>query len=123
MKELFKRTGQDRRHCLLNCGCDEDSVDHYIVCNSYWDFITSRRPRGLGIDGAARNRDTALLLSNALSDEDVVRLALGLYALYRTVNFIRFGCDAYMDVDTQKLLQLFAKHATHNSFTKQLLKY
>ena len=69
-----------------------------------------------------RGRDTSLLLTSGLEEEDAVRLAIGLYALYRTVNSIRFAREGVqMDVDS--LLRLFAKRAVDKHSSKALLQW
>ena len=124
MKELFKTTGQSQKKCILNCGWEEDSLDHYMLCNKYWQFVTTRRPKGLGIPLAMpRSRETVLLLSDCLADEDAVRLALGLYSWYRTLNFIRFSGCSGANVDIPKMLQMWAKRAADNSPAKALLRF
>ena len=90
MKGVFRQSGQTLKHCLLGCGCGEDSLHHYLLCEVFWSFIRRRRGAGLGVTSGARTWDSALLLSSSLSDEDVVRLAAGIYGLYQTVNVLRF---------------------------------
>ena len=107
------------RPCLLGCGYDEDRVDHYCCCNVYWSFLRRPRPQGLGIQ-SERSKDTALLLNKSLSDEDVLRLAIGLYALYRTVNAVRFSEPHEAPSDFHRLLRMFAKQAVNASNGWQL---
>lgn len=120
MKELFRKTGQTRSHCLLGCGWDEDSLDHYILCGKLWDFIREPAPSGLGLQGCERSRETILLLAENLSDEAVIKLALALYATYRIVNLIRFSRQAD-GIDIAKLLKLYANRGADGSRAKQLL--
>ena len=108
------------RPCLLGCGYDEDRVDHYCCCNVYWSFLRRPRPQGLGIQ-SERGKDTALLLNKSLSDEDVLRLAIGLYAVYRTVNAVRFSEPHEAPSDFHRLLRMFAKQAVNASNGRQLL--
>ena len=70
---------------------------------------TPLAPLGLGLAHIRRGRDGAFLMSPELKDEDAIQLAIGLYALYRTVNFLRFGTEAGRSHDVLKLLRLFAK--------------
>jgi hypothetical protein len=62
-------------------------------------------------------------MSTDLKDDDAIRLAIGLYALYRTVNFIRFGADAGRSHDVLALLRLFAKKGVANHMSQRFLKY
>ena len=68
------------------------------------------RPRCLGLSKARRCKDFALPLSLANGDDDIVRLAIGLYALYRTINTIRFGGES-QPKDPSVLLRIFSKQA------------
>jgi len=97
MKSLFSKTGQARKFCLLGCGCEVDSLHHYLLCDVFWAFIRRNRGGGLGMATCLRTWESALLLSSTLSDEDVVRLAAGLYGLYKTLNSIRFcsPCEGF----------------------------
>ena len=103
MKRLLKQRG-----CLLGCGWDDDSLFHYGCCGRYWEFIHAPCPRGLGVSTVKRSRDAAFLIASELDDSEVIRLAIGLYALYRTVNTVRFASDG-QTFDTSVLLRLHAK--------------
>ncbi len=109
------------RPCLLGCGYPVDGVEHYVCCKVYWDFIVRRRPSGLGLR-LDRGRDVAMLVAPTLCEEDVARLAIGLYSLHRTVNAIRFACDR-SDVNPMVLLRMFAKRAVDNHSCKRLLRW
>ena len=108
------------RPCVLGCGFDEDRVDHYCCCNVYWDFLRRPRPQGMGIQ-SPRAKDTAMLLSKHLSSDDVLRLAFGLYGLYRTVNTARFSDFPNMPTDFLRLLRMYTKQAMMQSRASQLL--
>ena len=109
------------RPCLLGCGWPDDGLGHYVCCSVYWQFLCKDRPRGLGIRGLRRTKENAMLLCCGLDDEDVVRLAVGLYALHRTVNALRFGADGALK-DPTILLRMFAKHAVDFSTGSKLLR-
>ncbi len=123
MEQLFKKTGQFQGRCLLGCGWLEDKLEHYIQCSRYWQFVTARRPKGLGVAACHRTREGALLLSRALSEENIARLSLGLYALYRTLNYMRYNFTDAPGIDVPKLLMLFAKRGADGSKANSLLRF
>ena len=113
MKKLLKPCD-----CLLGCGWDADELDHYLCCSVYWRFVHQARPHGLGLSGVSRSRDAALLLDPTLTDADIIRLSAGLYALYRTVNFLRFS---NIPANTHKLLNFFARRGLEHHASFKLL--
>ncbi len=123
MEQIFRRTGQYYEGCLFKCGWKEDKLEHYICCSIYWQFVTAGRPTGLGVAACHRSREGALLLSPALVDSDVVRLAVGLYALYRTLNHLRFRQPQVDNICIVKLLLLFAKRGADGSKAAGLLRF
>ena len=60
---------------------------------------------------ADRGREVAFLVAAGLDDEEVVRLSIGLYALFRVVNAIRFGRNAPASLNLPQLFRLYAKKA------------
>ena len=112
----------EQRGCLMKCGYDDDNLMHYLRCSVFWKFVNADRPLGLGIKHK-RDIDIALLVSHRLNEEEVVRLAVGLYALYRTVNYLRFDVAARGEVDTMRLLQNFTKRAVDHSRVGNLFRY
>ena len=118
MKLLLQQRG-----CLLGCGRDNDALGHYACCGVYWKFVHLPRPQGLGLAHVKRGRDAAFLMLADLSHDDVVRLAIGMYALYRTVNFLRFGASAGISHNVLTLLRLFAKRGAGNFATPKLLQF
>ena len=118
MKKLIAK-----RDCILGCGWDEDSVHHYVCCGTYWSFVADVRPRGLGLPHVKRCKENALLISDDLAKEDVIRLAVGLYALYRTVNTIRFAKSDGDPHCPARLLKLFSQRATDHCGCQRLLSY
>ena len=122
MKSLFAKTGQARKFCLLGCGCGDDSLHHYLLCDVFWAFIRRARGGGLGVTNCIRSWDSALLLSSSLSEEDSVRLAAGLYGLYRTVNVMRFN-TSNDELRSAALIQLWTKRGVEGTAAAQLLAY
>ena len=61
-----------------------------------------------------RSLESALLLADNASDEDIVALALGLYGLYRVVSVVRYGSVA-ADTDWTTLLRLWAKNGANGT--------
>jgi len=51
------------------------------------------------------------MMSDSVQDDDVIRVAIGLYAAYRAVNAI-IHAQSYLH-NTKALLQIFAKQDTH----------
>ena len=95
------------RPCNLGCGREDDGLGHYQSCRMYWDFIRKPRPSGPGLEYATRAKETSLLLGKDLVEDDVIRLAAGLCALYTTVNFRRFSGPAETPHRIAKLLKGF----------------
>ena len=89
-----------------------DSLGHYILCDRYWEFLRLPSPRGLGIPPHIRkSKETALLLSDNLSSDLVIVLARGLYALYNTINALRFRSALAEHANFLSLMRAFAKRA------------
>ena len=88
MRSLLQAQGRALRPCVLQCGWDEDSVHHYGRCIIFWRFLAQPRPGGPGIPISYRSGESFLLLSS-MHIHDKVRVASGMYALYRTVQFLR----------------------------------
>ena len=111
-----------KRPCLLGCGYPDDSLIHYLGCSVYWNFLHTSRPSGLGLQNVERCRDNALLVSDRLRDDDVARLGIGLYAMYRTINHLRFNAKEGESYNCLKLMQLFSRKAVENHRSQYLLK-
>ena len=73
---------------------------------------------GIGRD---RCREVAFMVAHGLDDSEVVRLATGLYALFRVVKTIRFSRSANAAVDIRQLFKLFAKKAL-NKVTREIVQ-
>ena len=118
-KKMFIQSGLYTKHCVLQCGMGEDTLCHYILCDRYWQFLRAPRPRGMGIpDYVTRSRESALLLADNISNEDLARLAVALFSQYRTVNAVRFG-NITTDLEWTSLLRLWAKNGARGSLDEQ----
>ena len=122
MASLLAKQGQAQRGCVLGCGWDEDSIEHYSGCKLYWNWVSSQRPLGLGIDNRFRSRAAFLLLHPQLSEEDAIRMALGMYALHMTTNECRHK-QVPTIANISKILSLWAKRGAEGSKAKSLLQY
>ena len=109
------------RPCVLGCGWEDDELGHYVCCSVYWAFLCKQRPQGLGIAAGLRGKDSAFLISSLLSEDDIVRLAVGLYALYRTVNHYRFSGEVPTTHGVIKLLRSFCRRALDHQACFRLL--
>lgn len=119
MKTLLKAQGLKCRSCVLNCGWDEDSLFHYGRCNVFWQFVALPCGKGLGIPYACRSADAFLLLTD-METEDKVRMALAMYALHRTVQYLRHSPNVTAQPDM--LLKGFLNKAAHGSKSCRLLR-
>ena len=118
MASLRKKQGLSIRGCLLGCGWEEDSLEHYATCSIYWDFMSQRRPYGMGLPIAWRKRDRFSIVEKGLDEEDIVRLALGIYALHRAVSSCsNNGTTSFV----KSSLRLWTRVAADNSRAKKLL--
>ena len=104
--------------CLL-CGNGQDSLEHYSYCSIFWGFCCSSRPRGLGLHPRARSRETFFLIQDGMTVEDKVRMAIGLYALFRTVAFA--SKSGLVDCDWNTLLRIWSKRAAEATNASRLL--
>ena len=68
-----------------------------------------------------RGKDSAFLISSLLNEDDIVRLAVGLYALYRTVNHYRFFGEVLTTHGVIKLLHSFCRRALDHQASFRLL--
>ena len=118
MRSLLQSQGKACRPCVLGCGWDEDSVQHYGRCKIYWEFVSTTRKGGLGIPLSNRSAEAFLLLSR-LDPEDQIRLALGMYALYRTVNLLRHHPQS--ELNPVDLMTRFLRRAAAGSKAVRLL--
>ena len=108
------------RPCVLGCGCGDDDVKHYTRCAVFWEFASKSRPSGLGITTCTRSAEASLLVAEGMSEEDKVRMALGLYALYRVVQIRRHNTGIVYQ--TMPLLKIWTRRAADSSGARALLK-
>ena len=113
MKSLIIKSGGACRGCMLQCGYEHDMVEHYGRCSVFWSFVAQRRGTGLGIPYSNRSAEAFLLVSDA-TDEDKIRMVLGMYALYRTINALRHA-DPNSELDASKLLKIWVRRAAYKS--------
>jgi hypothetical protein len=78
------------RGCVLGCGWDDDAIEHYGLCAKFWEFVLAPRPNGLGVTTGRRCREAFFLLQGSMSEQDRVRMAVGMHALYMVVNHCRW---------------------------------
>ena len=112
----------DKRCCVLGCGRGDDDVYHYLRCEVFWSYVIKNRPAGLGITSCSRSAAAALLVSDGMQEEDKVRMALGIYALHRTVQVLRHHSQT-TPLDKQKLLKIWTRRAADNSNARSLLRW
>ena len=62
------------------------------------------------------------MVSDGMQEEDKVRMALGVYALHRTVQVLRHQ-GHNTPLDKQKLLKIWTKRAADNSHARALLRW
>ena len=89
MDNLRRTSGLKNRGCALNCGWDNDALEHYATCKVFWTFATKPVPQGLGIDDSVRSKKAFFLLDERLGEIGQVKMALGIYALQRVVMHCR----------------------------------
>ena len=77
--------------------------------------------RTTGAYNHLRGKDSAFLISSHLNEDDIVRLAVGLYALYRTVNHYRFSGEVPTTHGVIKLLRSFCRRALDQQASFRLL--
>ena len=87
-RRFASMSGKKSRCCLLGCGWDEDSIEHYATCQVYWEFLQADRPSGLAITWP-RDRETFFGIRPGMPDRDRVVMAIGMYSLYRLVCSLR----------------------------------
>jgi hypothetical protein len=119
MSNLLRAQGAAVRPCVLNCGWEEDSLYHYGRCSVYWEFLSQPLGAGLGIALQCRSGNAFLLL-NDMGPEDKIRLALGMYALYWTVQYLRHHSNTSAQPIT--LMKTFLNKAHQESKSSALLR-
>ena len=115
-----EKSGVDKPcQCLLGCESGDDSIEHYSVCPAVWGHLQRDRPVGLGVKMPPAML-SFFLLDPGTSEEDVVRLALLIYGVYRTTNYLRFETAATR-LSTQKLPSRWVKRGAEKSRARRLL--
>ena len=122
LANMLASQGKARQGCVLRCGWDEDSLEHYSCCRLFWSWASSSRPFGLGIPAHFRSRASFMLLNPELSVENAVRLGIGIYAMQMTVQHCRHEVIP-VDANIGKLLSLWAKRGAESSRAKALLRF
>ena len=89
----------------MQCGWDEDSLYHYGRCGVFWRFLADV----WGIPLHHRSAESFLLLGK-MDEEQKVKVAKGIYALHRTVQFLRQNIG--VNANPLALLKLFAACAS-----------
>ena len=120
MKVLVAQSGRQCRCCVLRCGFDKDMVEHYGRCSMYWSFVSKPRTSGLGIDRALRSAEAFLSIANGMHEHDKIRMAIGMYALYRTVQTLRHT-PPDIRLDPHSLMKLWVHRAAQRSKAATLL--
>jgi hypothetical protein len=118
MASLRKSQGLPLRGCQLGCGWDEDCLEHYATCKLYWDFLSLRRPAGLGLATHLRCREAFFMVHPSLDERNTCRLALGMYALHRVVSSCGYSG---LIGDAKAMLRIFTRVAAEGSRSKELL--
>ena len=104
--------------CVFGCEGGVDKLEHYAVCGKVWPFLQRARPGGLGLDGAHRSLDGFLLVSSAMSKDDKLAMAIGVYAVGRAVA----QCSRRKDqVCVESLLRLHAREGLRGSKARRIL--
>ena len=104
--------------CVFGCEGGVDKLEHYAVCGKVWPFLQRARPGGLGLDGAHRSLDGFLLVSSAMSEDDKLAMAIGVYAVGRAVA----QCSRRKDqVCVESLLRLHAREGLRGSKARRIL--
>ena len=70
-------------------GIIEDKIEHYLVCPKAWSVLQQRPPYGLGLNRSRRTIEAMLLAETGLTDEERMAIAIGCYAVSRTVQCLR----------------------------------
>eukprot|EP00973_Karenia_brevis_P090148 12401179-Karenia_brevis.AAC.1 len=108
------------RGCVLGCGFDEDAVQHYGRCKVFWQFVAQPLGSGLCVSMNLRSAEAFLMVAD-MAEEDKVRMALAMYALYRTVQCYRHATEGGT-LNFKALMVLWLKDAASGSKATSLLR-
>ena len=117
MRSLRAAQSLEVRGCMLGCPSGQDDLDHYSICPCFWSFVAANR-RGLGLR-ATKSRNAFFIVGGSAQPEERVLMAVGIYALYRTIQCRRHG---HFNGDIDILLRRFAIHAARGSKASALFK-
>ena len=90
--------------CLLGCSSGLDRIEHYAVCEIAWTYLGVAWPHGFGLHRRLRTLMAFLGLERDLEDSERSQLAVGVYAVARTVQCLRQNPD----LDPHPLPRLYA---------------
>ena len=106
-----RRRFQQYGPCLFSCGSflQEDSIEHYACCRTCVSFLRKR----LHFQGPIDRGHLVVLGTNhrGQSQEDIMRLGLWVYVLYRTFNYLRKSQQHLGQTDMGGLLEQFLRDA------------
>eukprot|EP00973_Karenia_brevis_P025378 3501560-Karenia_brevis.AAC.1 len=102
-RSLLVKSGQQIRVCVLGCGKGEDDLQHYVRCPVFRDFVHRTHPAGLGL--TLHGVEAVLLVADNMSTDEKIQMYVGLYALFRSVHFLRKANDP-RQYDALTLLRL-----------------
>ena len=109
--------------CLLGCPAGEDSIEHYAHCAVFWAFASSSRPRGLGFRlGALSKKLYFFGIADGMHEADKVRLALGVYAVFRSTNSLRHNGSGAASFNFTRYLAMWANFGARGSAAQRFLR-
>ena len=82
-----------------------DRIEHYAVCPVVWRFLGADLPVGLGLGGRLRDLASFFAISDGMTDDEKVTMAIAVYTVSRTVHACRLAPES----DPMVLLRLHAK--------------
>ena len=106
--------------CLFGCKYGEDSVEHYSCCEVFWKCACAPRPTGLGIRQDLRSKLGFLLLHPEMTEHERIRLAIGVYAMFRLVNHTRHN-EADASFQYLRYFSIMCKRGAEGSQASKLL--
>ena len=104
--------------CVFGCQTAVDRIEHYAVCPAVWAFLQKGRPSGLGIDRRLRSLQGLLLLEKGMNRTEKLAMAIGVYALARSVAQARSSTSA---IQADRLLSLHAREGLRGSKARREL--
>ena len=92
--------------CALGCTENEDRIEHYAHCPIAWRFLGAPKPIGLGLAPHFKCLAGFLCIADDMQAEDKINMAIGVYAVSRTVQ----QCRETPALNAIPLLRLHAKY-------------